>query len=196
MLFPQQQSYGHLRRCSGGNPSATGFVDGVVYFNGGCIAATTTTYIPAGPVTLLEFPFPGWVFYGWQINNTFVPGGATGSYTLNGPATFTPLFSIAKRVHLMTNPPGLQVLVDRSLTQTPPIPSANGATCNPVYNLLPPAPPPGLPGIVQRRFRFASAGQARIPLAPIRRSRMRTGIIGSLRDSTNGIGPEWNLRSG
>jgi uncharacterized protein (TIGR03437 family) len=153
VLFPNSSP---TATCAGapGNPAATGFVDGVVYFNGGCIAATTTTYIPAGPVTLLEFPFPGWVFYGWQINNTFVPGGATGSYTLNGPATFTPLFSIAKRVHLMTNPPGLQVLVDRSLTQTPPIPSANGATCNPVYNLLPPAPPPGFPALCNGDFDF------------------------------------------
>jgi len=141
--------------CAGapGNPSSPGFVDGVVYFNGGCIASTTSIFVPSGSIPLVEFPFPGWVFYGWAINNTLVPG-VVGTYTVTGPTTFTPLFSIAKRVHFMTNPPGLQVLVDRSPSQTPLIPSANGATCNPVYNLLPPAPPLGFPALCMGDFDF------------------------------------------
>ncbi len=141
--------------CQGapGNPAATGFVDGVVYFSGSCMASTSTTFLGAGSVPLIAFPFPGWVFYGWSINNTFVPG-TVGSYNITGPSTFTPLFSIAKRVHFMTNPPGLQVLVDRSPSQTPLIPSANGAVCNPVYNLLPPAPPVGFPALCFGDFDF------------------------------------------
>ena len=79
-----------------------------VYFNGACLATTTTSFCSARePIPLVEFPYPGWVFYGWQINNTFI-AGPLGSYNLTGPTTFTPLFSIAKRVHFMTNPLGLQ----------------------------------------------------------------------------------------
>jgi uncharacterized protein (TIGR03437 family) len=152
ILFPNSAANA---TCAGapGNPAANGFVDGVVYFNGSCIASTTTTFVPAGTVSLIQFPFPGWVFYGWAINNTFVPG-TVGSATITGPSTFTPMFSIAKRVHFMTSPPGLQVLVDRSPSQTPLTPSANGATCNPVYNLLPPAPPLGFPALCFGDFDF------------------------------------------
>jgi uncharacterized protein (TIGR03437 family) len=145
VLFPNSSP---TATCAGApsNPTATGFLDGIVYFNGACIATTTSSYIATGTVTLAEFPYPGWVFYGWQINNEFVSGPLS-SYTLTAPATFTPLFSIAKRVHFMTNPPGLTVLVDRTPTPTPLVPSANGATCNPVYNQLPPNPPPGFPAL-------------------------------------------------
>jgi uncharacterized protein (TIGR03437 family) len=134
--------------CAGApnSPTAPGFVDGVVYVNGSCIAATTSSFQSAGTVSLVEFPYPGWVFYGWQINSTFV-AGPVGSYQMTAPTTFTPFFSIAKRVHFMTNPPGLSVLVDRESVPTPLVASANGATCNPVSNLLPPAPPPGFPAL-------------------------------------------------
>ncbi len=135
-----------------GNPLATGFVDGAVTFNGTCIVATTSLFVPAGAITLVQWPAPGWVFYGWQINNNFV--GQTATYTVTGPSTFQPLFSIAKRVHFMTNPPGLNVLVDRATAPTPLVPSANGATCNPAYNQLPPSPPPGFPALCMGDFDF------------------------------------------
>jgi uncharacterized protein (TIGR03437 family) len=143
-----------------GNPTASGFVDGVVYFNGSCLASTTSLFLGAGSVPLVEFPYPGWVFYGWTINNTFV-AGPVGSYNMIGPSTFTPLFSIAKRVHFMTNPPGLQVLVDRSLSQTPLFPSGNGATCspNPPSNQLPSNPPPGFPALCMGDFDFLPGSQ-------------------------------------
>lgn len=152
VVFPNSNP---LATCAAapGNPSSPGFVDGVVYVNGTCIATTTTLFVSAGSIPLAEFPFPGWVFYGWSINNTFVQGQVT-TYNLTGPATFTPLFSIAKRVHFMTNPPGLYVLVDRSQSATPLIPSGNGATCNPVYNQLSLSPPPGFPALCIGDFDF------------------------------------------
>jgi uncharacterized protein (TIGR03437 family) len=154
ILFPNSSP---TATCAGapGDPTASGFVDGVVYFNGACIASTTSVFLGSGTVPLVEFPYPGWVFYGWSINNTFIPGQVS-SYNLTGPATFTPLFSIAKRVHFMTNPVGLQVLVDRSLVQTPQYPSANGATCapNPPSNQLPPSAPPGFPALCMGDFDF------------------------------------------
>jgi uncharacterized protein (TIGR03437 family) len=152
VLFPNSNP---LATCTGApnSPTLPGFVDGVVYVNGSCLAATTSSYVAAGPVTLAEFPFPGWVFYGWQINNTFIPG-PLGNYQLTGPATFTPFFSIAKRVNFMTTPAGLSVLVDRESVPTPLNPASNGATCNPVYNLLGPAPPTGFPALCTGSFDF------------------------------------------
>ncbi len=173
--------------CAGApnSPAAPGFVDGVVYFNGGCVAATSTSYAPAGPISLVEFPFPGWVFYGWAINNTFV-AGPVGTYNLTGPSTFTPMFSIAKRVHFMTNPPGLQVLVDRSPSQTPLIPSANAAVCNPVYNLLPPAPPPGFPALCFGDFDFLPGSSHTIGANTPQTD--QTGNYWIFEGFTNGIG--------
>ncbi len=126
VLFPNSGS----TACTGGpgNPSGTGTISGIVYFNGGCLSTTQTLFLPAGPIPLVAYPYPGWVFYGWQINNQFILSSSS-SYSLTSPATITPLFSIAKRVHFMTNPPGLNVLVDRSTSQTPMTPSPNGATC-------------------------------------------------------------------
>ncbi len=155
VLFPNNPATGTCANTVG-NPLAPGFVDGAVVVNGVCMVATSTTFVPAGPLTLLQFPFPGWVFYGWAINNTFLPGPSTSGYTLNGPTTVTPLFSIAKRVQFMTNPPGLGVLVDRSPSQTPLLPSGNGATCNPnpQYNQLGPSAPPGFPALCIGDFDF------------------------------------------
>jgi uncharacterized protein (TIGR03437 family) len=152
VLFPNSSSTATCAAAPG-DPSAAGFVDGVVYFNGICIATTTAAFVPAGTIPLVEFPFPGWVFYGWAINNT-IRTTQVGSYNMTGPTTFQPLFSIAKRVHFMTNPPQLNVLVDRTQSQTPAVPSANGATCNPPYNQLPPAPPVGFPALCLGDFDF------------------------------------------
>jgi uncharacterized protein (TIGR03437 family) len=173
--------------CAGapGDPTASGFLDGVVYFNGACIAATTSVFLPAGPVPLVEFPYPGWVFYGWAINNTLL-SGPVGLYTLTGPATLTPLFSIGKRVHFMTTPPGLTVLVDRSPAPTPLIPSANGATCNPVYNQLPPTPPPGFPALCFGDFDFLPGSPHSIGASTPQTD--STGNYWVFEGFTNGIG--------
>jgi uncharacterized protein (TIGR03437 family) len=110
-------------------------------------------YLPAGALTLAEIPYPGWVFYGWQINNTLITS-ALSSYTLTGPTTFTALFSIAKRVNFMTSPPGFSVLVDRTLSQTPLTPASNGATCNPTTSQLGPSAPAGYPALCIGSFDF------------------------------------------
>ena len=127
-----------------GNPIPT-IQNGIVYFNGVCVASSTTIFLPAGQISLVEYSYPGWVFYGWWINSHLYT--SLGSWNLTGPAQFTPEFSIAKRINFMTNPAGLEVLVDRTLGQTPLVPASNGATCNPSTNLLPPLPPPGFPAL-------------------------------------------------
>ncbi len=150
--------------CTGapGNALPTGFQDGVVYVNGSCYATNASFFAAAGPFPLIEYPFPGWVFYGWQINNVFQYASIS-SYTLTGPTTFTPLFSIAKRVHFMTNPPGMQVLVDGATALTPAVPSANGATCNPIYqSSIGQTPPPGFPALCGGDFDFLPTSAHRV----------------------------------
>jgi len=165
--------------CAGAPSSTTasGFLDGVVYLSGTCIATTTSVFTPAGQIPLQEFPYPGWVFYGWGINNTFT-AGPLGTYNLTAAATLTPYFSIAKRVHFMTNPPQLTVLVDRSTSQTPLLPSANGATCspNPAYNQLPPSPPAGFPALCLGDFDFLPGS---------------THVIGANTPQTDSTGNYW-----
>jgi uncharacterized protein (TIGR03437 family) len=152
VMFPNSNP---AATCAGapGNPTAGGLVTGVVYFNGTCLATTTTLFMAAGTIPLVEFPYPGWVFFGWTINNTIVQGQVS-TYNLTAPTTFMPMFSVAKLVHFMTSPPGLNVLVDRSVVATPLIPSNNGATCNPASNQLPPSPPPGFPALCVGDFDF------------------------------------------
>jgi uncharacterized protein (TIGR03437 family) len=149
---------GSAATCTGaapGDPSlvATGYQGGIVFFNGTCVATTTTLFMPAGTVTLVQYPYPGWVFYGWEIGDFLYSTGLS-TWTLTGPTTFTPEFAIAKRVHFMTTPPGKTVLVDRTTSQTPLLPSSNGATCNPTQNLLPPLPPAGFPALCLGDFDF------------------------------------------
>ena len=85
----------------------SGLVYGIVYFNGTCVADTTDLFLPAGQIKLNAIPYPGWVFYGWDING-FQTNASLTTYNLTVPANITPLFSIAKRVEFVTNPPAAQ----------------------------------------------------------------------------------------
>ena len=72
-----------------------------------------------------------------------------------------------------------------SLT-TPTIPSANGATCNPVYNLLPPTPPVGFPALCYGDFDFLPGSQHSIGANSPQTD--QTGNYWVFEGFTNGIG--------
>ncbi len=108
--------------CSGTSIPSNVFRPGVVLVNGLCYWSSTTVYLAAGSVMLNAIPFPGFVFLGWQ-------GGQTAtayltSLNIVGPTTITPTFSPAKRVTFLTNPLGLEVLIDHTPTPTRPAPGA------------------------------------------------------------------------
>jgi uncharacterized protein (TIGR03437 family) len=126
---------------------------GIVLFNGACLPSSTSVFLGAGAIPLVAVPYPGWVFYGWQINSGMAVQSIS-TYQLKSAATITPLFSIAKRIHFMTTPPGLMVLVDRTQSATPLVPSQNGATCTPAYTLQGPLPPAGYPALCAGDFDF------------------------------------------
>lgn len=152
VLFPNSSP---TASCAGGpgNPIGSGLLTGVVYVNGACTATNTSTYVPAGPITLAAYPYPGWVFYGYEANNAFLPASSP-TYNLTAGTTITPLFSIAKRVHFMTNPPQLTVLVDRSVSNTPLMPSTNGATCPSQVTQISGLAPLGFPQLCTGDFDF------------------------------------------
>ena len=143
------------------SPTTTGLVYGIIYLNGTCVADTTDIFLSAGLIKLNAFPYPGWVFYAWNING-YQTGNTLTTYNLTGPANIYPLFSIAKRVDFVTNPAALNVLVDGASIATPDTgpPSTNG--CTPDYTLLPPGAPSGFPVLCAGQYDFMPGSKHKI----------------------------------
>ena len=94
------------------------FRPGVVFLGSQCYWTSANVFVPAAsPLNLNAFPYPGFVFMGWALNS-----GPTNAYlssvTVNSPMTIAPQFSPGKRVHFLTNPLGLNVLVDHTVSPT------------------------------------------------------------------------------
>ena len=111
---------------------------GVIYVNGTCYWSNAIMYFPAGAtVDVNGIPFPGFVFQGWSglsPSNAYIQ-----TYVLNGPVSFTPTFSAAKRVRVETKPLGLNVLVDHTPSPTLEVNPSNN-TCPNGENQPLPAP--------------------------------------------------------
>ena len=140
--------------CQGAPESSATARQGIMYLDNVCYGDSANVFVSAGVHTLSAFPYPGWVFYGFLIN-TSTPSPVT-TYDIESPATIEPLYSIAKRVNFLTNPLGLQVLVDGSPVPTPPITSAasDGVSCAPDFTRLPPNAPPGFTPLCYGQFDF------------------------------------------
>jgi len=95
---------------------------GAVYVGGAPLAANGTTWVAkGGSVTLQAVPNPGWVFAGWAsgANPNQVVQGFFNTVTVNDPITITPLFQPARSMQFVTNPPELQLMIDRAAVRTP-----------------------------------------------------------------------------
>ena len=114
---------------------------GVVYIGKGCFWGSVIAYIQAGTTEPLNaYPYPGYAFTGWSINNT-APTPFLTSVTVNSPVEIIPMFVPAERVSFETSPPGLQVLVDHTPVPTRTIADAPACPDNET-----------LPAIVQLGF--------------------------------------------
>jgi len=92
---------------------------GALYIDGLCVANSLVIWrAKNSPITLNAFPARGFVFEGWNVDSAPRSDSFLRTYTVNGPAVLTPRFAPAKRVTIRTEPPGLQVMVDRTLTPT------------------------------------------------------------------------------
>ena len=129
------------------------FRPGVVFLGNTCYWTSASVFVPANSqLNLNAFPYPGFVFLGWALNS-----GSTNAYlsslTVNGPMTVAPQFSPGKRVHFLTNPLGLNVLVDRTVSPTRTSTDVNGPC--PFTEQEPIFPQTGFPPICFGDFDFA-----------------------------------------
>lgn len=129
---------------------------GLVYIAGVCFGEGSDMWAE-GAMTLNAFPYPGFVFTGWNINGQHIDSYLK-SYTLAGPITLQPEFQLAKRVQFITNPLGMKLLIDRTPTPTSATGSldylsANFSPCKQTLN-LPPMPPVLIPALCFGEFDF------------------------------------------
>jgi uncharacterized protein (TIGR03437 family) len=145
--------------CAGapGNAPAAGAYPGIIYLSGGCIGSSQTLYAPIGAVILNAIPYPGWVFTSWNMGNGTYITSPYISYNIAAPMTITPQFTIAKVVNFLTQPLGLQVMVDGASINTPTTgQAANGSGgCTPDYTRLSGTAPAGFPALCIGEFDFA-----------------------------------------
>ncbi len=93
---------------------------GTVFVNNTPYSVSTNVYVNAGSVvTLQAVPSAGYVFNGWLGGIGNSSQAFLNSFTLNGPVVVAPQFLTAVVVTMATNPPGLQVLADRTAINTP-----------------------------------------------------------------------------
>lgn len=100
-----------------GAPPTDQIRSGIVMVAGACYVSDADVYLAAGPVTLNAYPYPGWLFTGWNLNGTVTSSYLT-TLTITGPATLRPTFTLGKRVQFVTSPFGMQLLIDRTPTPT------------------------------------------------------------------------------
>ena len=102
------------------------FRPGLVYLNTQCFWASANIFVPANTqLSLNAFPYPGFVFLGWTLNSG-APNAYLTSLTVNTPMVIAPQFGPGKRVHFLTSPLGLNVLVDHTAAPTRDSTDVNG----------------------------------------------------------------------
>ncbi len=140
-----------------GNTPQDAIRPGLLYVAGNCVATNADIWAAAGPISLNAFPYPGFVFTGWNINGQQIDAYLK-SYSITGPATIFAGFQSAKRVQFVSNPQGMKLLIDRTPTPTASTESRDSLSGNfPPCQLslnLPPMPPLTIPALCFGQFDF------------------------------------------
>lgn len=90
---------------------------GTIFVNRMAYQQSADVWLAAGsPVMLEASPNPGFVFAGWWQGGNQAP---VYTFVLNAAIAVYPRFAVARAIHLLTSPDGLQLLVDRALVTTP-----------------------------------------------------------------------------
>jgi uncharacterized protein (TIGR03437 family) len=93
---------------------------GKIYVGGAPMESTGDLYFEANSTVVLQaYPNPGFVFLGWQpgANQTIL--GFQNTVNLANPMTVYPRFQVARKVNMSTDPPELQLLLDRAPVNAP-----------------------------------------------------------------------------
>jgi uncharacterized protein (TIGR03437 family) len=94
------------------------FRPGIVFIANQCFWSSVNIFVQAGTkVPLNAFPYPGFVFIGWNSNLAPTASFLT-SVVMNGPVILAPHFSPAKRVTFLTTPLQLEVMIDHTTVPT------------------------------------------------------------------------------
>ena len=129
---------------------------GVVFVGATCYWSSVDLFVPANsPVNLNAIPYPGFVFLGWALNSGPV-NPYLSNLLVNGPMTLGPRFTPGKRVHFLTTPLGLHLLIDHS--EVPTRSTADLLTC-PSNESQPILPQIGVQGLCFGDFDFAPGSQ-------------------------------------
>ncbi len=129
---------------------------GVVFIGSTCYWSSVDLFVTANSaVNLNAIPYPGFVFLGWSMNSGPVNPFLT-NLTVTGAITIGPRFSPGKRVHFLTSPLGLNLLIDHS---TVPTRSIDDVTTCPSNESQPIVPQVGIPGLCFGDFDFAAGSQ-------------------------------------
>jgi uncharacterized protein (TIGR03437 family) len=105
--------------CGGpGAPPPDQFRAGIIYVDRVCYWNSVIVWLPEGDYPIEAYPYPGFVFEGWLVNNR-PPNAFIRALAVRSPMTLVPRFGPAKRVRFRTDPPGLHVYVDRTEVPTP-----------------------------------------------------------------------------
>ncbi len=137
---------------------------GIVFLQGGgqpCFGSNADMFLAAGTYNVNAFPYPGWVFTGWYVNGQAYPAYLS-QISVLGPVTVAPVFQQGRRVQFVSDPFGMQLLIDRTPTPTSAYnildgiilqPGPNSAPCQ-AGNSLPPGAPVGIPMLCLGEFDF------------------------------------------
>ena len=157
---------------------------GIVYINTACFWATTTVFIQQGSVVNLNaFPYPGYVFQGWDLNGQGISPYLT-TLTVTNPVTLIPEFVQGKLVHFLTNPLGLEVLVDHA---TVPTRTVNDVTTCPNNESQFVVPATGFPPLCYGDFYFAP-GSSHV-IGGVSPQRDNTSKLWVFNNWSNGLAP-------
>lgn len=92
---------------------------GKIYVNGQCFATNAELWVPADSEVLLQgYPPEGFVFNGWQPD-LGASQAFESRFLMNRPILLYALFAPAVRVTLLTEPPELELLADRTRVRAP-----------------------------------------------------------------------------
>ncbi|MEO8100136.1 MAG: hypothetical protein ABI811_20720 [Acidobacteriota bacterium] len=133
---------------------------GVLFIDDFCFSNTTIHWTSAGVHNILGWSYPGWAFTGITVGNLPFLTKYAFPLKLESKVQIGPLFEKAKRMHITSNPLGLQVLVDRSLVTTPPYykwylePINYDPNCSPDYSRIGPNSPLSVPLLCVGDFDF------------------------------------------
>ena len=93
---------------------------GKIYVDGTPVTSDFKGFFGAGStVTLIASPNDKYVFAGWVPDQNQVISGFINTVTMKGPVAAHPQFVFGRRINLVTDPPELLVLADRTRTATP-----------------------------------------------------------------------------